>query len=136
MSDLDNLYIGIRQALLSSAPLTALVGERIYKKVQPETDHSLPYVAFYLSSGGYENIVAGDLLNVTVTVEAWALTDKLAGDVFDAARAALHSGTFAVSGWSHFWCRAENIYDFPPELFGGTWYFRTGADFRIRVEKG
>jgi hypothetical protein len=134
MSDPTEVYEGIRAKLAASSAVTDKVGQRIYKKTQPAHVDAFPYISYYISGGGYENICPDDLLNITMMIEAWALTDKEARQAFEAARAAIHKQTLSVDGWRNFWCMAETIHDLPPEIFEGKQYFRAGADFRIRLE--
>lgn len=134
MSDPTEVYEGLRTKLLASSAVTNKVSQRVYKKIVPATTSVFPYINYYISSGGYQHICPGDLLNITIMIEAWAKSDKEAREAFEAARAAVHNQTLTVDGWRQLWCMAEKIYDLPPELYQGELYYRAGADFRIRLE--
>ena len=133
-TDLTVIYTGIRNKLTGDAGVTAQVGTRIYKKMAP-ANVDMPYLRYYVSAGGYLNIVAGDLFNVLVTVEAFANTDAGATDAFESAFTALHRQTLTVSGFVNYWCMAERYIDLPPELVKGELIYRVGADFRICLDR-
>jgi hypothetical protein len=132
---LDTLYTGLRNKLLASSGLTALVSQRVYKKASAQ-NATYPYVCYYISAGGAENVVLQTLLNVLVTVEAWGENDKQASDVFEQVWTALHYETLTLAaGWDNFWMAGERVYDLPPELYQGRTLYRVAADFRVRVQE-
>lgn len=96
----------------------------------------LPFIRFYLSGGGYENIVEGDYINVTVRVEAVAETLDAASLAYQAAENVLHRDqtTVVMTGWHIFWLFVEDVYerDF---LEDGKQFFAVGGELRIRASE-
>lgn len=77
----------IRTALLSSAPLTALVGTRVYPELAPD-EAALPFVVYTIRAGDAAD-GSVPMWPVTVTANAYGESDGQAESVGQAVRAVL-----------------------------------------------
>lgn len=134
MSDFEALYVGLRTHLLAQTGLTALVGDRIYKKVAAQ-NAALPFVRFYTVAGTFDNITYSVDLDGLVSVEGWGEHDKQASDVYEIIHQSLHYEEFDVDGWNLYWCAQTRLHDLPPSIVDGKTFFRVAGDFRMRLHK-
>jgi hypothetical protein len=138
MSEIAEVFKGVRNMLKASSGLTNLVGSgnnaRIYTNMV-QTGVVRPNVVMYQAAGGYLNIIGQDLIDILITVEAWAESQPVADQCYGFIHTAIHRQTPSITGWACYWCRAENMITLPAELFEGKWLYRSGANFRIKAEK-
>lgn len=131
---LNAIYAGLRSKLVSDVTLGSLVGTRVYKLLAPGAAIK-PYITYYIASGGYRNITGGDLVDVVITVEAWAESSEGAASVFDAAHNAIHRKMLTIAGYANLWCMTERVYNLPPEMHEGKLLYRMAGDVRIVADK-
>jgi len=130
---LPGLDAALRTLLVGSAPVTAIVGQKVYN-LQAPASVALPYVIFYQASGVISNSVPRDTLNHVFRVEARASSGTgaitLAGAIYDA----LHEQELTLSGWSNYWMVVTNEMVFI-ENVDGVQYHRRVYDVRIKASK-
>lgn len=134
-SDLAAIYTGLRTKMLASSGLTTLVSQRIYTWQAPDKA-AYPYVTMYHAAGGYMNIVNSDMMNILISIEAWADTAIGADNTYAAIHAALHRADITVTGWSCYWCMEEVPIHAPPELYNNQRIYRAGGSYRLKLSKG
>lgn len=112
MATLIDIDGAIYTKLKATSAVTALVGgtavPRIYMQQAPSSA-TLPYVIFYLNSGGVANLTPREDFNVTYRIEAVADTRQGAQSLSEACFGALHRESVTVTGWSNFYARVDNM---------------------------
>ena len=130
---LPGLDAAVRTLLVGSAPVTGIVGQKVYN-LQAPASAALPYLIFYQASGVLPNAQPRDTLNHVFRVEARASSGTgaitLAGAVFDA----LHEQVLTLSGWTNYWMVVTNETVFI-ENVDGVQYYRRVYDIRIKASK-
>ena len=92
------LMAALRDAMLESAPLQALVGERIYD--DPPADVVFPYLTLGRVESRPADTAARDAIEHAITLHAWSRHGGRAEtlDMIAALRAALHNAPLTLDG--------------------------------------
>lgn len=130
---MNAIEAGIYTALTGANALTtALGGSYIYNPIAPQ-GQAFPYVIFSHSGGGHENITPSDLQNHVYLIKAVDDEPKNAGTIQDHIVTALDGVTLTVSGYTAFYCRAEEEIQYTEDRDGTVIYHR-GHYYRVRID--
>ena len=129
MSSLPAVETALYSTLSGNSGVIAAVGARIYNPQAP-AGTALPYVLFYLASGLMPNQSPRLDVHDVYRIEAVGETRAQAEAAFNAAFAALHLTTLAVTGWSNHWTACERRVSLVDNIEGVQFHRRIG-DFRI-----
>jgi len=127
--------IGLYNKLAADGTLTGALSAAtaIYNPVAPQST-TLPYVVFFWSGGGLENINPSELHNVVYTVKAVADDAAEAGTIQGYIKSALHLQTLTVSGYTNIITLCEAEVQYVETTRAGTLYFHRGYMVRIRID--
>jgi len=125
---------GIQAALVGNAQLITLLGGTvIYQGLAPQLA-TTPYVVFFISGGGEDNISPKDSVDEFYTVYGITSNDAtLAGSISDEIRDALHEAELTFSGdWKHIKCSREQKLWLTEHAERRTFY-SAGGIYRVRA---
>jgi len=130
------LETGLYSLITGDTAVTAAVGAtRVYNTLAPQ-EADRPYVIFFNSGGGPENIYPGDLESLVYVVKAVADDRFTAATIDQKLRAALHhkEGTLSVSGYTPLRILRTNSVQMPERMQDGRVVYHTGAYYRFRID--
>lgn len=123
--------------LTGDAALTALLSSAtaVYNRRAPQSA-TLPYVVFFHSGGGPENIYPGSLESVSYMIKAVAETVSEAATIDDAIKAAVHAqeSSLSVTGYSTLWLRRTNEVQMVEDGDEGDEIWHYGAYYKLRID--
>ena len=130
------LETGLYDLITGDTAVTAAVGAtRVYNTLAPQ-GATRPYIVFFNSGGGPENVYPGKLESLVYVVKAVADDISTAATIDQKLRAALHhqEGTLSVSGYTPLRILRTNSVQMPERLQDGRVVYHTGAYYRFRFD--
>ena len=130
------LETGLYSMLTGDTAVTAAVGAtRVYNTLAPQ-EGARPYVVFFNSGGGPENVYPGGLESLVYVVKAVADDIKTAATIDQKIRAALHGqeGTLSITGYTPLRITRTNEVQMPERLQDGRVVYHYGAFYRFRFD--
>lgn len=125
---------GLYSKLIADTALVAeLGGSAVYNRHAPQ-DASRPYVVFFHSGGGHEQMSPSDLQNHVYMVKAVADESKKAGTVDALCVACLNGATLAVSGYTNIWMGCEDEVQVTEITPTGDVIYHCGHYVRVRID--
>lgn len=92
-----------------------------------------PYVVFFHSGGGDDNLSPRRTRNMVYTVKVVGTT-KLTTEEIDAeVDALLHMGTLTVTGWGNWWLAREADVAYQETAGNNITYWHRGGQYRVRL---
>lgn len=130
------LDAALYSALTGDATVAGLVGSGVYKGQAPQ-DATRPYIIFFPSGGGEQNITPRRSKNELYMIRAVADTNASAIAVDSAISAALHKKPdgLIITGWNCYSLLRETRISIPIENIQGVQAYTEGAYYRIRLAK-
>jgi len=131
---MNALEIGLYNALATDNTLTnAITKGGIYNTVARQGT-ALPYVIFFWTGGGLENINPSELHNVVYVVKVVADDAHEAGTIQGYIKNALHLQTLTVAGYTNFYTACEDEIQLTETTREGTVLHHRGYVVRIRID--
>ena len=132
---MNPIEAGLAAKLDAYGALTALLSSTtaIWNGAAPPGT-ALPYVVFFYTGGGLENINPSELHNLLYLVKAIADDATEAGVLQGHIRGALHNTTLTVSGYTNFYTACEDEVQLTEVSREGTLLFHRGYYVRIRID--
>ena len=132
---MNAIEAGIVTKLAAYSALTTALGSStaIWNGVAPPGT-SAPYVVFFYTGGGLENINPSDMHSLLYLVKAIADDATEAGVLQGHIRGALHKQTLTVSGYTNFYTACEDEAQLVETTREGTLLFHRGYYVRIRID--
>lgn len=130
------LEIGLYSLLAGdTAVTTAVGGTHVYNTLAPQ-EGARPYVVFFNSGGGPENVYPGGLESLVYMVKAVADNLTTAATIDQKLRAALHGqeATLSISGYTPLRITRTNEVQMPERLQDGSVVYHVGAFYRFRFD--
>jgi hypothetical protein len=103
----------IHRLLTDASPVTDLVGNNIYPNAVPATA-ALPYVVYHRVSSVHQNCMTGSsgIYEARIQIDAWSVAYRVAKQIGEAIRHALHGYTGDIIGIGVRSIRLESDLDF------------------------
>lgn len=126
---------GIYSKLTGDSTLTGALSSAtaIYNTIAPQAT-ALPYVVFFWTGGGLENINPSELHNVVYVIKAIADDATEAGVLQGYIKDAVHLQTLTVSGYTNVVTFCEDEIQFTETTREGTILYHRGYMVRIRID--
>lgn len=133
---MNDLETAIYAKLVATSALTALVSTRIFNTTIPR-GAALPACIFSMQSGLEENLTQRRSQRDIYLVKGVARSRLVAGQISDAALAALRDVELTVTGWGWFWTAPLNMVSFaePDPAQVSEMIYHSGWEYVIRLAK-
>ena len=131
---MNEIETGIYTALSGDTAIYAALGATaVYNRSAPQGT-ARPYIVFFHTGGGHENINPSDMQNHLYLAKAVADTPLSAGTIDGLITSALHKQKLTVDGYTNFWTAREQEVQITETAADGTVIYHTGAYYRIRID--
>ena len=130
------LETGIQTLITGDTAVTDAVGAtRVYNTLAPQ-EAEMPYIVFFNSGGGPENVYPGNLTSLVYVVKAVAADQYTAATIDQKLQVALHhqEGTLSVSGYTPLRILRTNEVQMVERLQDGRPVLHYGAFYRFRFD--
>jgi len=127
--------VGLYSKLSADTALVALLSADtpMFNMVAPpNTD--MPYVIFFGSGGGPDNITPSDLRSMVYGVKGVASTLNAAASIDARIDTLLHNNSITVSGYTNIWLARETEVQLVEDAPDGNPIYHYGAYYRIRID--
>lgn len=119
----------------ATAITSLLAGTASVYHIQAPDNATLDYVVFSHQSGGGDPLMPGQAIEKNMWIRAYSKTSAAkAGSIHTQIAALLDGKTLSVTGYTNFWTKMEQEFEFVENLPNGSKIWTCGAEYKIKLD--